>query len=147
MAKLPRDHLGTSLIPDNITGKPFASGNPVALKSTGNGNSLYNSVSLLLCGNESGSECLRIFVAGEFYFNAEYYANHKVFQSTIIELSEVQESTLFTVALSGVSGKILAGGGSKIYAIKAEALAGCKNGVWGYLLHMMALASVIRQLI
>lgn len=143
LAKLPQDDLGTSLIPDDIAAKPY--GNPVALKSTGNSNCLYNSVSLLLCGDESRSECLRILVAGELYFNAEYYANHKIFRSTAIELSEVQESTLFTLALSADGDKILAGGGSKIDAIKAEALAGCKNGVWGSLLHMMALASVIRR--
>lgn len=145
LAKLPRDDLGTSLIPDNIAAKPLAYGNPVALKSTGNGNCLYNSVSLLLCGDESRSESLRILVAGELYFNAEYYANHEIFRSTPIKLSEVQESMLFTVALSADGYKMLASGGSKIDAIKAEALAGCKNGVWGSLLHVMALASVIRR--
>jgi len=35
---------------------------------------------------------------------------------------------LFTVALSADGGKTLAGGGSKIDAIKAEVLAGCKIG-------------------
>ena len=143
LTQLPQDDLGTSLIPDDIAAKP--SGNPVALKSTGNGNCLYNSVSLLLCGDESCSEGLRILVAGELYFNAEYYADHKIFRNTIRELSEVQESTLFTVGLSADGNQILAGGGSRIDAIKAEALAGCKNGVWGSLVHMMALASVIRQ--
>ena len=143
LTQLPRDDLGTSLIPDDIAAKP--SGNPVALKSTGNGNCLYNSASLLLCGDESRSEGLRILVAGELYFNAEYYADHEIFRNTVSELSEVQESTLFTVALSVDGDQILAGGGSRIDAIKAEALAGCKNGVWGSLVHMMALASVIRR--
>ena len=71
LAKLPRDDLGMNLIPDDIAAKPLAYGNPVALKSTGNGNCLYNLVSLLLCGDESRSECLGILVAGELYFNAE----------------------------------------------------------------------------
>ena len=142
LTQLPRDDLGTSLILDDIAAKP--SGNPVALKSTGNGNCLYNLASLLLCGDESRSEGLRILVGGELYFNAEYYANHKIFRNTVRELSEVQESTLFTVGLSADGDQILAGGGSRINAIKADALAGCKNGVWGSLVHMMALASVIR---
>ena len=73
LTQLPRDDLGTSLIPDDIAAKP--SGNPVALKSTGNGSCLYNSASLLLCGDESHSEGLRILVAGELYFNAEHYAD------------------------------------------------------------------------
>lgn len=127
----------------DLAAKP--SRNPVALKSTGNGNCLYNSASLLLCGDESRSQGLRILVAGELYFNAEYYADHEIFRNTVRELSEVQESTLFTVGLSVDGDQILAGGGSTIDAIKAEALAGCKNGVWGSLVHMMALASVIRQ--
>ena len=105
---------------------------------------MYNSASLLLCG-ESRSEGLRILVAGELYFNAEHYANHEIFLDTIRELSKVQELTLFTVALSADGDQILAGGGSRIDAIKAEAWAGCKNGVWGSLVHMMALASVIRR--
>ena len=105
---------------------------------------MYNSASLLLCG-ESRSEGLRILVAGELYFNAEHYANHEIFLDTIRELSEVQELTLFTVALSADDDQILAGGGSRIDANKAVALAGCKNGVWGSLVHMMALASVIRR--
>ena len=44
-----------------------------------------------------------------------------------------------------VNEKTIADSGSKIDAIKAEALAGGENGVWGSLLHMMALASVIRR--
>lgn len=51
------------------------------------------------------------------------------FFDTIRELSKVQESTLFTVALSADGDQILAGGGSRIDAIKAEALAACKNGL------------------
>lgn len=69
LAKWPWKDLKTSLIPDNIAAKPLAYRNPVALKSTGNGNCLYNSVSLLLCGNESSRESLCILVAGELYFN------------------------------------------------------------------------------
>ena len=106
---------------------------------------MYNSASLLLCGDESRTEGLHILVAGELYFNAEHYANHEIFLDTIRELSKVQELTLFTVALSADGDQILAGGGSRIDAIKAEAWAGCKNGVWGSLVHMMALASVIRR--
>lgn len=117
----------------------------MALKATGNGNCLYNSVSLLLCGDESRSDCLRLLVAGELYFNAEYYANHKIFRNAAGEHSGTQESTLFTVALSADGDKTIADSGSKIDAIKAEALAGGENGVWGSLLHMMALASMIRR--
>jgi len=69
-------------MPDDITAKSY--GNPVAQKSTGNGNCLYIAVSLLLCGDESRSEHLHILVAGELYFNAGYYENHEIFRSTAI---------------------------------------------------------------
>lgn len=68
----------------------------------------------------------------------------KFFKIAAVELSKKQESSLFTVALSVDGDKILASSGSKIDAILAETLAACKNGIWGSLLHMMALALVIR---
>ena len=56
--KLPKDILGTSLIPDiDDANEP---GHRVALQATGNGNCLYNSTSLCLCGDESRSNSLRL---------------------------------------------------------------------------------------
>lgn len=61
----------------------------MALKLIGNSNCLYNSVLLFFCGDEFRSECLRIFVVGELYFNVEYYVNYKIFRSIVIEFFEV----------------------------------------------------------
>ena len=99
LTQLPRDDLGTSLIRDEIAAKP--SGNPVALKSTGNGNCLYNSASLLLCGNESRSEGLRILVAGELYFNAEYYADHEIFRNTVRTFRSAGVDVIYSWLVSG----------------------------------------------
>ena len=44
---LTKDDLDTVLIPDDFDQIQ----NPVALKSTGNGNCLYNSISILKCAN------------------------------------------------------------------------------------------------
>ena len=81
LATLSKDNLSTSLVPEDIYSQPQA-GIPVALQATGNGNCLYNSASLILCGNEQRSHYLRVLVAEELYFNAEFYANHKIFKVT-----------------------------------------------------------------
>ena len=98
LATLSKDNLSTSLVPEDIYSQPQA-GIPVALQATGNGNSLYNSASLILCGNEQRSHYLRVLVAEELYFNAEFYANHEIFKVTEGH-SGIPESVLFPVALS-----------------------------------------------
>ena len=57
LATLSKDNLSTSLVPEDIYSQPQA-GIPVALQATGNGNCLYNSASLILCGNEQRSHYL-----------------------------------------------------------------------------------------
>lgn len=59
LSTLSKDDLGTSLVPaEDICSRP-ESGIPVALQVTRNGNCLYNSTSLILCGNELRSHYLR----------------------------------------------------------------------------------------
>lgn len=140
-SKLAKGNLGTSLIPD-IDRKP--AGHPVALKSTANGDCLYNSISLFLCGDETRSNWLRLLVAEELYSNVECYAMHEIFKKTA-KFTEILESVLFTAALTAVGEEIISDGGSQTEAVKTEAIASCKIGVWDSLLHMMAFTSVIRQ--
>ena len=58
IAKLPKDVLVTSLIQE-IDNEP---GHRIAVQAKGNGNCLYNSTSLSLCGDESRSTALRLLV-------------------------------------------------------------------------------------
>ena len=111
----------------------------MALTVTGDGNCLYNSAFLLLCRNG----CLRLLVAEELYFNAEYYATHEIFKLTK-KGSGIPEDLLFPVALSSDDDGVIANGENKVDAVKAEAIAGCEFRKWGCLVHMTALASVIR---
>ena len=142
LSALAKDDLSTSLLPEDISSKPV--GNPVALHTTGNGNCLYNSASVILCGNELRSHPLRILVAKELYFNAEFYASHEIFKITE-ENSGIAHSVLFPVALSRDGDRILTAGGSRADAVRGEAIAGCKDGNWSCLLHVMALASVLKR--
>ena len=86
---------------------------------------------------------MRVLVAEELYFNAEFYANHKIFKVTERH-SGIPESVLFSVALSKDGDRILTAGGSQADAVKAEVIAGCKDKNWSCLLHLIALASVLR---
>ena len=55
------------------------------LESSGNGNCLYNSVSLSLVGDESLSALLRMLTVSELFANTDFYAHHpqiKEFAST-----------------------------------------------------------------
>ena len=141
LATLSKDNL--SLVPEDIYSQPQA-GIPVALQATRNGNCLYNSFSLILCGNEQRSHYLCVLVAEELSFNAEFYANHEIFKVTERHFG-IPESVLFPVALSKDGDRILTAGGSQADAVKAEAIAGCKDKNWSCLLHLMALASVLRR--
>ena len=138
--KLPKDILGTSLIP--YIDDANETGHRIALQATENGNCLYNCTSLSLCGDESRSNSLRLLVGGKLYFHAEYYATHEVFKQTA-ELTEIPQSVLFPVALTTSGDKALTDGGTRIDALKAEAVATCKDKQWSSLINMMALASVI----
>lgn len=55
----------------------------VALRSTGDGNCLFNSASILLVGNESLSLELRLRTVIELATNVEYYSSHPHFQKKL----------------------------------------------------------------
>ena len=123
--------------------KYFAS-KPVALTVNRDGNCLYNSASLLLCGEELRNGCLSLLVAEELYFSAEYYAAHEIFKLPK-EGSGIPEDLLFPVALLSDGDGVIANGKNEVDAVKAEAIAGYEFKKWGCLVHTMALASVIRR--
>ena len=75
LQNLPRDDFATCLIPADVNlvkGERFS-----AIKATTNvGDCLFNSSSILLHGNESPATVLRVLVAGELCFNAQFYCDH-----------------------------------------------------------------------
>lgn len=64
------DYLSACLLPKDI--HP----NLVPYMSTGDGNCLYNSASLLLSGDEDLSGPLRLVTAAEMFLHQHFYANH-----------------------------------------------------------------------
>ena len=77
LQNVPDDHLSMLLMPEDVP-SPI-----VAKRSRADGNCLYNSASMAICGSDSLSNVLRILVAGELFLNSSYYANHPHFQSHI----------------------------------------------------------------
>ena len=75
LQNLPRDDFATCLIPadvNQVKGERFS-----VIKATTNvGDCLFNSSSILLHGNESPATVLRLSVAGELCFNAQFYFDH-----------------------------------------------------------------------
>ena len=75
LQNLPHDDFATCLIPadvNQVKGERFS-----AIKATTNvGDCLFNSSSILLHGNESPATVLRLLVAGELCFNAQFYCDH-----------------------------------------------------------------------
>ena len=116
-AKAVKDDFSPGLIPDGLDYKYFAS-KPVALTVNEDGNCLYNSASLLLRGEELRNGCLRLLVAEELYFSAEYYAAHEIFKLTK-EGSGIPD-ILFPVALLSDEDGIIANGGNEVDAVKGK---------------------------
>ena len=79
-SNLPRDELGTLLIPEDVTG---ADDRLVALKAKGTDDCLFNSIFILLFGDENRSQLLRLLVAGELYFNQSFYADHNAVSDAV----------------------------------------------------------------
>lgn len=78
--KFETDTLATSLIPDDI--ETLSPQSFVGVKTSGNGNCLYNAASLFLCGNESLNSCLRLLTAlpPPFFFGVLYFFLVKPFR-------------------------------------------------------------------
>ena len=70
VSAMRKDEFSTALIPREVEMK-----NCIALKTTGNANCVFNAASLLLSGNESLSDVIRLLLAGELLqkVNPEYW--------------------------------------------------------------------------
>jgi len=82
---LAKDAVGQNLIPDSI----FLSHSKIpgkvefdAIKTSGEGNYLYRSASLIIVGNEDLHLLLRLLTAIELFLHASYYARHPKFHTT-----------------------------------------------------------------
>lgn len=137
LSRFSEDTPGTALIPEEQRGLR-------AVKVSGDGNCLYNSASVLIKGDETLSGTLRVLTACELYFNAEFYENHaKISQASGV--SPYSEKTLFTLILTSAGENEWQVSSSQVEGVKAEAAATSEDKVWSSLVHVIALATVIKR--
>jgi len=144
---LAKDVVGQNLIPDDI----FLTRSKIpgkvefnTIKTSGDGNCLYRSASLILVGNEDLHLLLRLLTAIELFLHASYYTRHPKFLSCVKSPSaDVPEDIMFTLCLSDTGMKMWESTKCREDAIKREAATGCRVSKWSVMVHLMALASVI----
>lgn len=131
-AKIPDDEISWCLMPTDIPG------NLSPKKATADGNCLYFSMSIALTGKEELAHALRLLVAAELYLEADFYAQHPYFEKDFKKCN-YSESTRFAIALSSDYEDVR----NRRDVVVQEATITCRNGKWGAMLQIMALASVI----
>lgn len=133
---LTEDQLSSALIPSEEKGSK-------ALQTTGDGNCLYNSASVLIKGDQSANLVLRLLTAVELYLNPNYYAEHPKLVHG--RSSGFSDATIFTLLLSDSAQKEFERQGSRVDAVQGQAVITCKEKSYGTLLNMMALATVLNR--
>lgn len=136
--RLPNDMYSQSLIPGDVPCRLTAK------RARANGSCFFNSLSLILAGNENMSEQLRILIAIELFENAEWYCDPKRITDAmdIDEGRGLSETSLFlmTTSCDGIKP-----GCDRKSVIKDVAIKTCDLSEWASLVHFFAAASVIQQ--
>lgn len=123
MQQLPEDVFATRLVPGEFGDEVFA------VKTSGNGDCLFNATSISLCGDESLSLLLRLLVSGELFFNADYYSEHPVFKESSVDAGYPVD-TIFSMALQRQAEVAFSVTMDKCEAVKVQALTTACAGGW-----------------
>ena len=105
---------------------------------------LFNATSISLCGDESFSFLLRLLVANELFFNADYNAEHPVFKEGSVDAGYPVD-TIFSMALQCQAEDAFSAMKDKCKVVKVQALTTACAGEWLSMLNILALASVISR--
>ncbi|CAC5417793.1 unnamed protein product [Mytilus coruscus] len=140
------DSLSQALLPTDLD--PVMA-NCFTIKTTGNGNCLYNSFSKLFTGNEDLADRIRLLSALELYQNRKLYANLTPFEEVARhpEIVNGNLEYLFTCLLQDQSLNIYDVAKNREDAITYEALQTCHAGNWAGMFNIMAIAMVFNILI
>eukprot|EP00111_Clytia_hemisphaerica_P013277 TCONS_00038981-protein len=141
LSNFPEDKMSTNLIPDIQSCE-----NEIALRTTGDGNCLFNCASIMLVGDESISEELRLRTCLELVLNLYFYADHDFLNQqikTVDGKSYYKVEALYdVVCFSKTSSKIFEQQGFQ-KALEAEMTKTSFNGQFCGILQIAALSSVI----
>ena len=141
LSDIQKDEVGTALI-------PWDEQNYIALKTTGDGNCLFNAASIWLAGNESLSDVIRLLVAGELLFSPEYYV--QTIKDRFLEVENdipYSEATVFSTILTEAGENEMTNSKNQVEAVGAEARDTCLKNNWNGMIQMLALPTVLRRLV
>ena len=140
LSGVQQDEVGTALIPrDTFPGY-------VALRTTGDGNCMFNAASIWLVGNESLSDVIRLLVVGELFFYPDYYV--QAIKDRFLEVQNsipYSEATVFSTILTEAGEKEMTNSKNRVEAVRAEARSTCIKDNWNGMIQMLALATVLRR--
>ena len=138
------DRIGNALIPS----KHFPSHTPTVLRCRANGNCMYNSASILLMGDESLCNYLRVCVSIELYLEGNYYVQHPHTVSKQLSIPK-HANYVFSASLSNeATFELQNSHESKLLCIKRQAFINlnsktAKESEWGSLVCLLALSNVV----
>ena len=138
---MKKDEFSTALIPREVELK-----NCIPLKTTGKANCMFNAASLLLVGNKSLSDVIRLLVAGELFFFSEFYI--QTIQDRFLEIENetpYSEATAFSTILIEAGEREMTNSKSRLEAIRTEARNTCVTNNWNGMVQMTALSTVSRR--
>ena len=115
---LAEDQLSSALLPSEEKGMK-------ALQTTGDGNCLSNSASVLIEGDQSANLILRLLTTVELYLNPDYYAEHSKLADG--RSSGFSHTSIFTLLLSDIAQKEFERQASRVDAVQAQAIITCKE--------------------
>ena len=101
---------------------------PAPLKSISNGDCLYNSASILICGNEHFSDLLRGMVSIELFLERKYYLRHPyiVTKQTLLPDRNIFAMCLTNSSTVNIKNTIE----NHILCIINESISNCNKGCW-----------------
>lgn len=122
MFGIKQDKVGTALIPRNT----FTGQNNIALKTTGDGNCMFNAASIWLAGNESLGDVIRLLFARELFFFPDY--NVQTIKDRFLDVENsipYSEATVFSTTLTEAGEKEMKNSKNRVEAVRAEARNTC----------------------
>ena len=105
---------------------------------------MYNSVSLLLVGDNSVVEEIRSLTTIQLYLNSDFYGKHDVFQSAYLSQKVPKRSPESIFYLSLKNDTLDSNLKNKEDTVKREAILNCQNFAWSSFMCMLGLSSVIK---
>ena len=138
LKKVSVDRISMALLPKNSIDDVGPDEIPTALSSKGNGDCLYNSASILICGNELLACLLRALVSIELVIHRSYYSNHPYIEE---KQSVLPDKNVFEACMKSLSTKDT----TKEEAVVKEAITNCNALTWSSMMCLLALSSVIQS--